>query len=651
MLKASSPGIVLTRLAHQNSQAVARPCLLRYIQARPSKFSSRFAVQLGSVPSQDLVPQEPGETQPGTANVVLGTSMTIPLGPGGAEVDMAKGAGGRVEGFMGNYGQQKARTTAPHREAEPLGTHHPQIPPQNTFKDSRARAEETRVNGDLKNIQDRGQAQDDVPGPSTGSQVTEEEREVRRLRGIVLNTKNDMDETWNAYQQLLAIEADQGGFHEEKLNKSTYDRFLGIFLLKVLSRRLIAERKANRKNSRESFLRLLSVYARLRRERERVNGVPFLRTPEWNALIHFAGTGLRGKSSLEAYNAALDVFDDMLRGVNEAKSAGAVSLLQYIEPDIITHSTLLDIALRSEHQPAIDHATKQLNASTFKPTRVTRLSTLRQCYRQDGLAGVREALSVLDPEDVGEDGITSFLNCAGIDGDLAAIRNIYSALREHFRKNDDGTFSPLRSSQRRKTREARLKTGRDRNFHLVEGIKFPRSLIPSEGIYHVVIQHFAYHGYLSDALRVFTEMLVTHRRPPQQGFFQPTYPILRAMFLGFARHGSKLNASKHDLVQQQIEWSWEHFQVFLDALLDSYETMQPSERMVFWIMKTMQRMGGDKQLLQEVWEKLNDRWNIRKGGRLKDLDIRYGKPERSQVNGQTEVVSCNDNMELTSNTP
>ncbi|KAL5487650.1 hypothetical protein ACEPAI_5758 [Sanghuangporus weigelae] len=478
-----------------------------------------------------------------------------------------------------------------------------------------------------------------------------EDLSTKQLQAIILDKNSDlMGLTWDAYQRLISLDAE---FHYQTLSDSQQGAaslsFISPGLLITLANRLIAQRKHHHKNSREIFLRLISVYARLRKERARGGGVPYLRTPEWNCLIHFAGTGLRGKMSLEAYNASVDVYEDMLRGVEDARSAGRDSLLKEIEPDIYTYTSLLNIALRTEHQPAIEHAMKLLQESGKEPTRITHLCMIRYRYKYSGLVGVRALLSSLKPEDIGADGVTAYMACAGNDGYLDIVRNIYDALRRNVEMHEDGTYGPFANHNRHTEGSDSLEAPavNDGNsdtdsekYMLVEGIRLPRSLVPSASIYNYTIQIFAYYGRLIDALQVFMDMLAT-RQPGLRGtakFFQPNFAVFRGLFLGFARHGCRTDSKSSSFspsttsptplteISQIPEWDWDRFNIILDALIEHSDSIRPpSDRMVYWIMTAVRRITGDERLMRDVWRRLNERWYIRKGGRLKALDLKYGR--------------------------
>ncbi|KAL5527781.1 hypothetical protein ACEPAG_6582 [Sanghuangporus baumii] len=480
-----------------------------------------------------------------------------------------------------------------------------------------------------------------------------EDLSAKQLQAIILDRNSDlMGLAWDAYQRLITLDTE---FHYHTLSDSDSQQgaassnLVNPNLLITLANRLIAQRKHHHKHSREIFLRLISVYARLRKERARGGGVPYLRTPEWNCLIHFAGTGLRGKMSLEAYNASLDVYDDMLRGVEDARSAGRGSLLKQVEPDIYTYTSLLNIALRTEHQPAIEHAMKLLRESGKEPTRITHLCMIRYRYKYGGLIGVRALLSSLKPEDIGVDGVTAYMACAGNDGYLDVVRNIYDALRRNVEAHEDGTYGLLANHTQYTEGSDSFETPvvNDENngiesekYMLVEGIRLPRSLVPSAEIYNYTIQIFAYYGRLIDALQVFMDMLAT-RQPNPRGpvkFFQPNFAVFRGLFLGFARHGCRTDPKSSSSspsttlstplteISQIPEWNWDRFNVILDAFIEHGDSIRPpSERMVYWIMTAVRRMTGDERLMRDVWRRLNERWYIRKGGRLKALDLKYGR--------------------------
>ncbi|KAL5530033.1 hypothetical protein ACEPAF_6290 [Sanghuangporus sanghuang] len=481
-----------------------------------------------------------------------------------------------------------------------------------------------------------------------------EDLSAEQLQAIILDKKSDlMGLAWDAYHRLISLDAEfHYHTHSDGQQGAVSTNLISPALLITLAKRLIAQRKHHHKNSREIFLRLISVYARLRKERARGGGVPYLRTPEWNCLIHFAGTGLRGKVSLGAYNASLDVYEDMLRGVEDARSAGRDPLLKEIEPDIYTYTSLLNIALRTEHQPAIEHAMKLLRESGKESTRITHLCMIRYRYRYGGLVGVRALLSSLKPEDIGADGVTAYMACAGNDGYLDIVQNVYNALRRNVEAHEDGTYGPLAISSQHSEGSDSFETPavNDGNsytdtekYMLVEGIRLPRSLVPSASIYNYTIQIFAYYGRLLDALKVFMDMLAT-RQQRSRGtakFFQPNYAVFRGLFLGFARHGCRTNSKSSSLststtsmtplteISQIPEWNWDRFSVILDAFIEHSDSIRPpSERMVYWIMTAVRRMTGDERLMRDVWRRLNERWYIRKGGRLKALDLKYGRTKQ-----------------------
>ncbi|EJD01479.1 uncharacterized protein FOMMEDRAFT_169591 [Fomitiporia mediterranea MF3/22] len=671
MLKASSSGIgiVLTlrrRLALTPTTIITDSCrgFLQVQSRNSSDFAARFAGQLGKRrilgdgPSSSISREVQGRKKvKGYAPLVRAAPKYGPVGSrtleeGGEEVRKAEQSGKPKGKHMSGASKIKRHVrssrSSPRRGRAKRAKKAVYVQSENleVVPDSELQTlpELPMLDDSVLNLQTQSHSKLDVYSLLDDRQI--EDLSVPELRALIFHKGTDlMQVAWDAYQRLVSIEMDENILRERSDNKDTDthdDPLTTVRLLATLANRLIAERKNHRKNSREIFLRLLSVYARLRRERGQAEGVPYLMTAEWNALIHCAGTGLRGRLSLEAYNAALDVHDDMLRGVGDAKLAGYETLVKEVEPDIYTYTTLLNIALRSEHQPAIDHAMKLLEDSKKEPTRITHLCMMRYRYRLEGLSGARAVLAQLHPEEIGSDGITAYLTCAGNEGDLNVIEKIYNALRRNIQEpeHNNGTSSTIQVQD--DASNASESSDDVDKYVSVEGIRFPRTLGPSEAVYNYVIQIFAYHGRLLEALQIFTEMLETRHPSPSSssspdkgGFFQPNYAVFRALFLGFARHSHMVEKrrvlAKRLIEGQTTEWTWDRFCVLLDTFLGLGETITPSERMVFWIMIAVKRLTGDEQLLRQTWHKLTSRWHIRKGGRLKVLDLKYGSPVEEAV--------------------
>lgn len=454
------------------------------------------------------------------------------------------------------------------------------------------------------------------------------DRPLRKFCRILADESHSLEDVWTFYHR---------HFRDKETN-TLDDR-----ILETLANRIIQVQHP----TRLQFFRLLSVLSRLRQERLRAANYPLIRTKEWNALIHFAGNGLR-KTTPEAYNAALDVYDDMLRHAkDESKDTNLNTLTDsaavvFAEPDIYTYTTLLNIAVKCKHKPAIDHATNMLKAAQLEPTRITYLCTLPFRFREEGLLGIRSLMStlIMRGHEVGIDGINAYITCAGKDGRVDIVKNLYKALRQNLldQQEEEDTSACSVTYHRHEATDMDLvaqvtpvdfATKEDQNY--VEGVFLSRALVPDEITYTVVVQTLAYSGHVLDAIEVLTDMLSTKRTPPDSGYFQPSYPVFRAFFLSYNKYalqmnklppGARLRYARHS------GWTWERLQILLDAFFE-LEDCKPSARVIYWILMSVKwTTGNDEERMRTVWLKLKERFSFRTGGRLAKLDGWFGAPDQ-----------------------
>lgn len=454
----------------------------------------------------------------------------------------------------------------------------------------------------------------------------------RHLSRILADNTNSLEDAWDLYQH----------YHDQGVN-TLNDR-----VLEKLAHRIIHVRRP----TRLFFFRLLSVVSRLRLERQKTANYPLVRTIEWNALIHFAGNGLR-VTTPESYNAALEVYDDMLhhlkREDDAQKSQLDPSRVKLAEPDIYTYTTLLNIAVKSKHKPAIEHAANLLKSKQAQPTRVTHLSTLPYRFREEGLLGIRSLLSTLYDEGYGIDidGINAYITCAGKEGRIDIVQNLYMVLRQNqldFLQNGNGNDDhddEHRPSLSASYSHATNTTLADKdNANLIEGVLIPRTLVPDEITYTFVIQALAYSGDILNAINVLTDMLSTKRPEPDNGYYQPSYPIFRAFFLAFSKHAaemSRLPSGARYRHARRSGWSWERLQILLDSFFE-LEDCKPSARVVYWIVMSVKwTTGNDEERIRSIWLKLKERFSFRIGGRLRKVDEWFGMTEERWKNRWTKT--------------
>lgn len=450
---------------------------------------------------------------------------------------------------------------------------------------------------------------------------------TKKLRDIMSNRNSDvMEEAWEAYQRLALLELE---YVPDPTSGGGPPKFFNLRSLDHYAQHLIQHRKRTGRRSREGFLRLLSVLARLRRERGRNGYKPYLTTQEWSALIHNAGTGTK-TIPLEAYYASVDVFNDMMRCHAEAIEQGDHDLAELTGPNIVTYTTLLNIAYLTRRQSAINHAKELLKSSTKDYNRITFLCSMRHRFRQEGLIGSRSVFLDLERHgmEVDIDAVNAYLYCAALGRQLSIVKSIYNALRENLFAIIDKEDVSCNSEHTPSEADADSKEESTITKISVGGIKFPSTLVPDETTYNFVAQTFAYHGDFNTALEVFTDMLTTERRPPDYGYFQPSYIVFRAMFLGFAKFGTghrKMSPESQKATAKERSWTWENLEIvlaeFFNAEAPSYRL---NERVAWWIMESVRKTTNDEQKLCEIWRKLNSRFRIGKIGRMEILDKKYG---------------------------
>ncbi|KAG1820525.1 uncharacterized protein BJ212DRAFT_1575729 [Suillus subaureus] len=381
--------------------------------------------------------------------------------------------------------------------------------------------------------------------------------------------------------------------------------------------RLLASTKPR---TRTLFLRLSAVLTMLHRSGCRIY------LWEWNALLDCAGKRWR-KCSLEDYKAAVEVFNKMTTPWPSDNPGGDENLaaepdLGYVQPDIITYTTLLSIAGRSLDPSAIRHASNLLRASGLPPNRITHLSLLYYYTRTKQLSGVRSTLQKMREQgfEPGLDGINACIWAYARNGHMDVASTIYRVLRHNLQPElDVGEYDI----------EAAVKYLLD-----VEGIAIRDDIIPDEITYTSLIQAFAYHGQIMKALHVFVDMLSTPNREPkapinqqtgEHSLYQPTLAAFRGIFLGFARHAQKplpLRTTPGSLSErlrpvQKNDWNLENLHQVFKAFMNLPADVMPSERLIFWILVSFGKASGnDTGKLRKVFVQLEQRFGGGWGGRL-----------------------------------
>ncbi|KAK0498453.1 hypothetical protein EDD18DRAFT_89283 [Armillaria luteobubalina] len=232
----------------------------------------------------------------------------------------------------------------------------------------------------------------------------------------VLASTQSETEAWASYTQLLKLPTPEGFPEDVPIALSNLHR-----LCRLLSR--------SKPKNRTVFLRLLSVMYLIYRSGGQ------LRVFHWNALIDCAGKGLR-KPRMEDFKLALDVFTDMITGkppgatYSPSEYRAMPDLGQPIQPDIVTYTTLLNIAAKTLQGHALRQATSLLRSSGLAPNRITHLCLMAYYTSTRDLNGVRSTLIQMHSRglELGIDGANSCI-WAYAHRRLDIVRDIYRILR------------------------------------------------------------------------------------------------------------------------------------------------------------------------------------------------------------------------------
>jgi pentatricopeptide repeat protein len=487
-----------------------------------------------------------------------------------------------------------------------------------------------------------------------------------------------VSEAWEAYSTLLSEYRPRVGFSHDADEFAMSDRHDELTIPFPHLHRLARLLSTTRPRTRQLFLRLLSVLTTLRR----TGGPIFLW--EWNALIDCAGKGWR-KTNIDDYRTALSIFQDMVTSNRVASSSSKLrsessewrdllpaDMLLVEEPNIITFTTLLDIASRTLDDKAIRHALSLLTASELPWNNATHMARLPYFIHTNQLHAVRGILSISVTRGLDIITLNGCLWAYAHRGRLRVVMQVYDLLRRNIPKQDRIDFGesdyppfPLNPGSHKGD------NSQDENPILsIPGFVDQAKMAPDVVTYTLLIQSLCYHGDLIGALTVLRDMVSTvdpALQPPgshggnlRSSCFKPTYATYRAIFLGFARHADKLAPTlASSLMTKQrgfdtiplkefaarltasspeptvhcpapeelametpwtlgnlekifarfLEMDWEHDRTWTAAPAAT----KPSDRMIYWIIvayaKTSKR---DIRRIREVWKKLDIRFGFDK---------------------------------------
>lgn len=444
------------------------------------------------------------------------------------------------------------------------------------------------------------------------------------------NLLNIMATTTSAWDAWAAYE------HLKTLQSLGHVANIPISLLRRLSR-LLSQTKPR---TRPLFLRLLSVLSDLHRR-----GSP-VQLWQWNALIDCAGRGWR-KTRSEEFKNALEVFEDLITqrapgatfsedGNESYRPMRAFAPRQNIVPDIVTFTTLVNIAGRTKDEQAIHYAMSLLGKAGLAPNRITYLSLIRYFTRTKQLSSVQSTLHTMKEkgEELGPDGVNACIWAYGYNGRVDIASTIYRVLRHQYLPEDGEEAKAVQDAIKR------LSTS--------EAIDIPPALIPDATTYHTLIQVYAYHGDFNRCIQTFIAMIsfpdnvsiiadrMRATSPTEAGVGSPTLTAYRAIFLGFARHGQlstrEKKRSSYIGSQEPSPWNEKNLYTLFHAFLRLPNDVKPSERTIYWLLMGFCSTIGQPSIprhriqLRHIWEHLETRFGGGWGGRLERLRKEIYKP-------------------------
>lgn len=343
---------------------------------------------------------------------------------------------------------------------------------------------------------------------------------------------------------------------------------------------------------------------------------------EWNILIDAAGKGLR-KTTEGQFKDALTVYDDFLNNRSpgaslrvDAKSPSKTSKDSDHprKPNERTLATVLHLASRTHDDQAFAHAVSLLQASGVRPDRVIYLTLMERHSRTGNLSGIRAVISEMQRRnmELGLEGWTLYMWALARSDRMDQAESIFAALRGN--------------AMAQVTDEVNAARAYLENMDL----NVPTDILPDEVTYTAMVQAYAYHGQFKKALQTFVEMVRALQSSPQGDkevsmvHVDALLPVYRAIFLGFSRHSqidvpsiSPLVRDSRSIIRGAQGWSLSACERILDDWLHLPHKTRPNAHTIYWALKSFDVLsGGDPVFLKSVVERLEQRFELKWGGRL-----------------------------------
>ena len=363
--------------------------------------------------------------------------------------------------------------------------------------------------------------------------------------------------------------------------------------------RLIRILAGERPKSHRLHLRLLSVVKMLRRSGGSIH------LDEWNALIASAGGAWR-KTRPEDFRSALSIFEDMISNKDPGDtSQGLVNKKPHetvnVKPDIVTYTTLLTIATRTNRPRLIGQVTSLLQESGLPPNRYTHLTLIKYFTLTNDLRRLRMTLEKMKHQrlELGIEGLNAHLWFFGRTRRVELAWKIYQVLLHNA------------VPDRAKPNADDIETTKE-YLADVQGITISSTIVPDHITYTSMVQIMAYHGHFHEALRTYIDMLSSKKIDVKS----PSTAPFRAFFLGFVRHGVSPNTDQaRPYPSQPGGWTLENLEVIFQVFLTATGDIKAYRCILYWIMIAFKKTSGDNLTkLREVWVKLEAKFPGRWAG-------------------------------------
>lgn len=412
----------------------------------------------------------------------------------------------------------------------------------------------------------------------------------------ILETSEIVDDVWNAYVQVSARD-EQHSDGKTIISDKAFHHLVGLLA-------------TVRPFTHENFLRILSVLTGLKK----AGG--FIRLSEWNLLIDRAGKGWR-RPTTDDYRVALGIFRDLLA----TRDASHPADRRLLEPDVITLTTLLNIAVKTSVPGVIEHAVALYNASGLPWKRMTYMALLPHYIKHNNLELIPKIVVAALSEGLEIDTLNGCIWAYAYHNKMQIALGLYDHLRNNVSADN---LSPGSSVKRYSVMDKDSLP-----LCHMDGFIKQATMPPDEITYRSLIQALSYHGDLLTALSIFRDMISTIN-PKANGCltFQPTMAVYRGLFLGFARNGpghthkslrffGSKNKPPFHLSLNKSPWSLENLDKIFGQFLNlkwsqnELDPRQPSDRMFWWIFQAYANVtNNDTVKMESVWYQLDARFKF-----------------------------------------